>query len=284
MDNETEVILEQMEGTRASLAEKLETLENQVVGTIQEATSTVSETVQQVKDAVTDTVETVKDTVEGTVESVKDSMHDTVESVKETFDVRRQVQNHPWLMFGGSFVAGYVASRLMRRYLPRGSFGMPSWQNMASAMRQFPAQESFTSAPSSYEEMGRGVAAQAYDRAGEREPDRAPPPEPQQQKPGWLDSLTSMLGPELGKLKGLAIGASLGIVRDMITQSAPPELGSQLADMVNGVTTRLGGEVIQGPVLDKFTGDRSGHPRDRGPGGQEPEATSQHDYRTAYNH
>jgi len=272
MDNETEVILGQMEGTRASLEQKLETLENQVMGTIQEATTTVSETVQQVKDAVSDTVETVKDTVEGTVESMKETVDDTVESVKETFDVRRQVRNHPWLMFGGSLAAGYVASRIMGRYLPR---RLPSWQagNYYEGPSSMP--------PPAYYQGPPGYAPEAAEPA---RAERTPPPEPPQKRPSLLDNLASALGPEVGKLKGLAIGATLGIVRDLITQSAPPELGTQLADMVNGFTTRLGGEVIHGPVLPNFTDGRSPHAHDQGPGAQEPAAAAPYAYRTSSNH
>jgi ElaB/YqjD/DUF883 family membrane-anchored ribosome-binding protein len=273
MDNETEVILEQMEGTRASLAQKLETLENQVVGTIHEATSTVSETVQQVKDAVTDTVETVKDTVEGTVETVKDTVQDTVETVKDTFDIRRQVENHPWLLFGGSFAVGFVAAQLMQRYAPQGGLGMPC----AESVRSMPP-------PSSSARMEQGATGHAYDMAEGPGEERAPLREPQQERHGLLDSLTIMLGPELGKLKGLALGATLGIVRDLVTQSAPPELGSQLADIVNGFTTRLGGEVIPGPVLQSFTGDRSSQHHDQNRGSQEPAGAAQHAFRTGNNH
>src|SRR5581483_4976543 len=102
MGNEPEeVIKHQMLETLASLAEKLETLEQQVVGTVHNATS-----------AVTDTVETVKDAVQQTVQMAKDSVTNTVEAVKDTFDLSRQVDDHPWLMFGGSVAAGFVTGHL----------------------------------------------------------------------------------------------------------------------------------------------------------------------------
>src|SRR5713226_6434711 len=94
MDNEPEeVIKQQMLETRASLAEKLETLEQQVVGTVHSATS-----------AVTDTVESVKDAVQHTVEAVKD-----------TFDLSHHVREHPWLMVGGSVTVGFAAGCLTGR-------------------------------------------------------------------------------------------------------------------------------------------------------------------------
>src|SRR5262249_38838293 len=93
MDDSPEVIRQQMEETRAALSEKLETLEQQVVGTVKDARA-----------AVTDTVETVKGAV-----------HDTVETVKETFDVSRQVERHPWAMLGGSIALGFLGGRLYER-------------------------------------------------------------------------------------------------------------------------------------------------------------------------
>jgi hypothetical protein len=101
MDDEPEAIRQQMTETRAALSEKLETLEQQVVETVQGATTAVNETVENVKEAVHDTVETVKGGV-----------RDTVESVKEVFDLSGQVERHSWLMFGGAVFLGYLGGRL----------------------------------------------------------------------------------------------------------------------------------------------------------------------------
>ena len=75
MENEPEVIREQMQETRTGLAEKLEALEERVMG---------------VATAVSETVENVKEGVEGTVESVKETVSETVETVKDTFNLRKQ--------------------------------------------------------------------------------------------------------------------------------------------------------------------------------------------------
>ena len=119
MDNQTEVspeqeaIRRQMEETRTSLQEKLETLENQVKETVEEATEAVNETVQTVKEVVQGTVETVKESVE----TVKGSVENTVETVKQTFDLRRQVCEHPWPMFLGAAAVGFVGGKLLDRFL-----------------------------------------------------------------------------------------------------------------------------------------------------------------------
>lgn len=86
MAEEPDVIREQIEETRTSLTEKLETLEGQVRETVQSA----------------------KATVEDTLETVKSSVQNTVESVKQTFDLSYQVDRHPWAMTGGSFVVGFL--------------------------------------------------------------------------------------------------------------------------------------------------------------------------------
>jgi len=108
MENEAELIRQQMLETRTSLSEKLEALQEQVLSTVEDTTKTVTDTVQTVQEAVQDTVSTVSDSVQ-----------DTVDTVKETFDLSRQMQNHPWLMVGGAVAIGYVGGRLLERGLPR---------------------------------------------------------------------------------------------------------------------------------------------------------------------
>jgi len=95
VEDELEVIREQMEETRSSLADKIDLLENQVLGTVENAST-----------AVTDTVEHVKETVAETVT-------ETVETVKDAFNVRKHIENHPWAAFGGSVATGYVIGCLL---------------------------------------------------------------------------------------------------------------------------------------------------------------------------
>jgi hypothetical protein len=42
------------------------------------------------------------------VVNVKETVADTVETVRRTSDVRYQVDQHPWLLFGGATLAGYL--------------------------------------------------------------------------------------------------------------------------------------------------------------------------------
>jgi len=198
MDDSPEVIRLQMEETRASLSEKLETLEQQVVGTVQDARA-----------AVTDTVETVKEAV-----------HETVESVKDTFDIGRQMEKHPWAMLGGSIALGYVGGLL------------------------------FEQLEASHPYETNGAAAPVYDRppattangeyaprlAADADSDHGP-------------SLLRQFEPEIARLKGLAVGAAISMVRDMITGSVPAPLKPQVREVMNNLTVKLGGEPIREPLL-----------------------------------
>jgi len=228
MDREAEIIHEQMEGTCASLAEKIETLEKQVAATIQSVTGTV--------EAVSETVEQVKEAVQGTVESVKESVEGTVETVKETLDIGAHVRRHPWAGFGASLALGFVSGRLMQRYFPQ----MSDWSHAARPTRSMPGlAAAATAAPRPPEPNGRRQEAAMPEAAPLRE-----------QGPGWLAYLSEMFGPEIGKLKALAIGAAMGTVRDAIRQSASKELGEHLTTMVDDLTAKLGGEVMRGPILE----------------------------------
>jgi hypothetical protein len=102
MENETELIRDQMAETRTALTEKLDKLQEHVLGTVEGTTRTVTETVEAVQEAVQDTVGTVKESVQ-----------ETVETVKSAFDLSEQMEKRPWLMMGGAVVVGYLGSRML---------------------------------------------------------------------------------------------------------------------------------------------------------------------------
>jgi hypothetical protein len=99
MDSETEVIRQQMEGTRTALSEKLEKLESRLADKVQETTTTIADTVE----SVSDTVAEVSETVEG-----------TVDAVKHTFDLKWQAEHNPWLLVGGAVLVGYVGTAMLQ--------------------------------------------------------------------------------------------------------------------------------------------------------------------------
>jgi len=102
MENDTELIRQQMVDTRSALSDKLEALQDHVLGTVEGTTRSVTDTVQTVQEAVQDTVSTVSETVT-----------ETVDSVKKSLDVTELVREHPWLAVGGAVALGYVGGRLL---------------------------------------------------------------------------------------------------------------------------------------------------------------------------
>ena len=189
MDSELEVIHHEMEEKRASLAEKLDTLENHVLGTVQEATAAVSHTVEDVKSVV----DTVTDSVKGTVESV-------AETVKHTFDMRDHVRRHPWGMFCGAVAVGFVGGRMIAPAQSEAAQPTPAAPPPASALR--PA-------------------------ARQREE------EPQ-----------SGMNELLQRVKGLALGALMKVVRDMLSESLPETMKADVMTVVDDFTTKLGGKPV----------------------------------------
>jgi len=220
MDHETEVIKDQMRHTRTALTEKLEALEDRVASTVRETTEAVGETVEAVKDAVENTVHSVTDTVSETVENVK-------ESVKETFDISRQVENHPWAMLGGSVLLGYLGGCLLGR--------------VSSSNHAFNGRSAYN-----------GYAGQ---------PEAAVAPMPEQRSgPSLWDQAREALGPPLHKLEGLAIGAAAGVVGNMVLNAAPESLRQELEQVINELTTSLGGKLMPDLLRREGPGQPSDQP------------------------
>src|ERR1700687_542184 len=92
MDPEPSVIRQDIEETRQSLTEKLETLENQVMGTVQHA----------------------RETVEETIGSVKSTVSETVDTVKRTFDLEYQVGQHPFIAAGLALLGGAAVGAMVK--------------------------------------------------------------------------------------------------------------------------------------------------------------------------
>jgi ElaB/YqjD/DUF883 family membrane-anchored ribosome-binding protein len=191
VDNELEVIHHQMEGTRQSLAAKLDTLENQVLGTVQNATAAVANTVEDVKSAVGSVTETIQD---------------TVESVKETFNLKEQVRRHPWPMLGGAAAAGFLSGWLLG---------------------------------SSRKETERPAAPSAppppfTPQAREKEDERSSAKE------------ESIFAEPFAALKGIALGAVMGLVRDMAVNALPENVKDDVVQALDSFTAKLGGKPLPG--------------------------------------
>jgi ElaB/YqjD/DUF883 family membrane-anchored ribosome-binding protein len=201
-DDEQKLIQQQMEETRASLSTKLEALENQVAETVQTATDAVQTTTE----VVAETVESVKESVG----EIRERVGDTVRSVASLFDISRQVEERPWLVFGGSIGVGCLIGWVLRS----GKSGQKT-----------------SAPPPSFAAEPPAVAAAPTWQA---------PPEPT--KPSWLSQ-------EFSRLRGLAIGLAMGTVRDLARQTLPDTFSGRVAEMVDNLTPQLGGEVVHAQIL-----------------------------------
>jgi ElaB/YqjD/DUF883 family membrane-anchored ribosome-binding protein len=209
-----------MDETRTHLSEKLEALEQRVVNTVHEASTSVNETIGSVKEAVHDTVQTVKD-----------SVNDTVDTVRDTFDVRRQVEARPWTMMAGATALGFLGGYLLMR------------------SRSAPAVQHY--APTGYHPLANGNGAAVYAAPPPPITGMAPAVAAPRESGGLLESISKTFEPELKELKGLAVGAILGVVRDVVSDSIPPNMEGRVGEIIDGVTERLGGKPIAGRILPK---------------------------------
>jgi len=242
-----------METTRADLADKLSALESQVTGTVQAATDAVettkeavtgtveavSNTVETVKDTVQDTVEAVTDKVSETIGSVTEQFQETVKSVAETFNVKLQCERHPWAVFGGAVAVGALGGFLLG--------GSKSAAGPSRSRDGFPAgyrsggeSQAETSPPRAEQRSGGSVAGSVASAAGSALGGVA----------GSVGSaLGGVFGEQLSHLKGLAIGAMMGVVRDLAARSLPDNIKGRVTEEVDKITRSLGGEPIQGSIL-----------------------------------
>src|SRR5205807_4113480 len=78
-----------------------------------------------------------------------------------------------------------------------------------------------------------------------------PQPTATKKGPGLLDKLLDQFEPEVNRVKEMAIGTMVGLVRDWVTQALPASLAPKVEELMNQTTSKLGGEPIRGPVLDE---------------------------------
>lgn len=213
-----EVIEDEIEQTREGLADKLEALTQQL----------------------THTVEDVEETVEDVVEATKD----TISNIKEAFNIPKQVEEHPWLAMGASVLVGFLGGKLL------GSMTSSRYHHDGSHTNGWaePIPQRMSSASASYEGRPQpDTRADTYDSAQETHGEST----------GWLSGLTEQFAPELNKVKGLALGTMFGVIRDMVSQTLPESLKTQVAGMFDNVTEKVGGETIQQGSLVKDSRESS---------------------------
>lgn len=112
----------EIDHTRSALSEKIGMLGDRLTETVTGATdmvasvqTTLTDTVESARTAVADTVEAVRGTVSDTVEGVKGTVGGAVESVRDAFDLSKQFESRPWLIFGAAVATGFVLEKLINR-------------------------------------------------------------------------------------------------------------------------------------------------------------------------
>jgi hypothetical protein len=169
---------------------------------------------------VVDTVNGATDAVTDTVETVKDSVRDSVHSLQSGLDPIHQADLHPWTTLAVSMGAGYALGRLIE--------GRPGPK---SAIIDQPAAWPHPS-----------PSAEAANHAAHRPGSTS----------SFMRNIVEPLEPDLRKLKGMGIGLLFGVVRDFLHDAAPEQVRARVNEVVDDVTRRMGGEPVQGPVLDSL--------------------------------
>lgn len=186
-----------------------------------ETRSALAGKLEALQDQLTGTVESAQAAVEQTVETVQDS----VAAVKRTLDLKYQVGQRPWLMVGGAVAAGTVVGYIIGRRLGPGR----SQVDHLDGRRSPPP-----------------VAREPVTRSAP-EPVSAPPAP---RSPG-------LFAQEWQKLRGLAVGAGMALLRDWLKAEAP-RFAERIDEVMNSATAKLGGEVV-GPLFrqDESRGNQS---------------------------
>jgi ElaB/YqjD/DUF883 family membrane-anchored ribosome-binding protein len=244
------MIRDQMHQTRASLADKLGTLEPLLTTPAEPAppaaataTETVTNTVEEVKEVVSNVTETVSGTVSGVTETVQDvvsnvkeTVQDTMSSVASAFDVPGYVRAAPFASVGCSFAIGLIGG-----YMLGGS------QNGSSS--SFGSM--FGSTNGSSWDNSHGLASQATSSAPTQMQSSTPtsssgstPSSSQADS----SSVTNVFGDALMQAaqsaKSLGVSALLGFVSQLAQKHLPEQAQGEASKILNDMCLKLGGKPL----------------------------------------
>ncbi len=208
MDDPTPEVIEQdMAHTRSSLMDKIAALEQQVVATVQSATTAVQDTVQSVTEAVHDTTSSVRQGIAGVQDGAKDAIHGLTDNVREVFDVTHHVRQNPLPMVAGAAVTGFLAGLLVFGRSPTLATHMSGGSEPREPAAPPPYRPSYA--------------------AGYNAPEAAPQANPK--SPSWVDELLSRAGQEIVKLGEQALGKAVAQVRTAIDENVPKLMDTLVA-------------------------------------------------------
>jgi ElaB/YqjD/DUF883 family membrane-anchored ribosome-binding protein len=187
----------------------------------------IREQMAETRAALAEKLETLHERVEDTVEAAQTTVEHTMDAVKRTFDVKYQVRRRPWVMMGASIFAGYTLGCVERALVCR----------RAAAS------------------IGKNGAAAPLSVA-----DMSPRARPREIEVLPSSPTKSVLRPfeeEIRKVRGVVIGAAMGLARDWLKETAPG-VSQQIEEVMDGATRKLGGEPIEGPILNRAFAGRPG--------------------------
>lgn len=191
-----------------------------------ETRSCLEEKLETLECRLADAAESITDSAKETANTVRDSVHDSVRTIQNAFDVKRQVERQPWVAVAVSVGAGYVCGRLLEDH---GSHAI--------------ADKHFTTASRGLSGQGNGPAP-GQGQTGSR-----------------MKHALSSLEPDISRIKELGLGIAFGIVRDFVRDIAAPSLKNQFGDIIDDITTRLGGKPLPSPVFEGLQGEDKSAPR-----------------------
>lgn len=226
-------IRSQMDETRTALTEKLEKLEQKVTDTVQGAAQSVG-----------DTVENVKHAVEDTVQNVKSSVRDTVHAVGEVFSISHHVERHPWAMVVGATAVGFVGGYILMQK-SGDARAEDKFRHLAASQGRVPASQ-YDSSPNFMADIPAPRTA-------------TPSTTHDMRSSSHSNAFAEWLKPAASQVQSLAVGAALGLVRDMLVRAVPKPMSGQVTELVDGLTSSLGGQVIRGSLLDQLPSSPRSH-------------------------
>ncbi len=277
-DNELEQSIEEtrqdIEEKRASMTEKLELLEERFRDTLEDTRSAVEDIVENVKGTVEDTVEVVKETVEGAkstvdnlVENVKGTMDETATMVKKSFDLTYQIEQRPWVIFGGSVALGFM----LGNWLQRGSSSQREYFDRGYHYDEEPLYRSPMRNNVSFDDLDETATGNgSVQSSGSRNQHM---PDTPHGKPHRWSTLTEPFQEEWDALKGVALGTLMGTVRAMVRQHMP-SVAPKLEQALNSASTKLGAEPIDLSSSQPPPHHHNGHSQSQDPLATDERSTS----------
>lgn len=178
----------------------------------------LSEKLECLEQKIVHSVQGASSAVQETMTNVKETLHEGVETAKDAFDLPAHVERRPWLMLGGAVLCGYVLGTLLEN------------RRAAAPPERPPAP---LPPPPKTHSHGHGNGH------SKREKREAPAAKPEKEA-SWLGKFE----PEVTHLKSLALGVTMGTIREIVSEQVPPHLAGELREVIDAVTKKIGGEPL----------------------------------------